>query len=163
MSWTDAVAAELTTIARARAMAAALPGAGYAEAVYDVPFDEAWAGLTDFERSVPVADHLVARIRVHDRRRLDDGAEQVRMTAWSPLRIPQRFDVRVEDGYCLMRGAGRLFVVVMAAMPEPGGGTRYAHVEAVPRRIGHLLAPFLRRTVRADVAGFGRYLQRSRG
>lgn len=157
-SWTDAVAADLTPMARARALAAALPGAGYAEAVYDLPYEAAWAGLTDFERSVPAADLLVSRVVVRSRRRLDDGAEELRLRTWSPLGTRQSFTVRLEDGFCLMRGDGRLFVVVMAATPEPGGRTRYAHVEAVPRRAGALLGPFLQRTVRSDVEGFGRYL-----
>ena len=159
--WTDEVAASLSTLARARAIAAGIPGAGVAEAVYDLPFSEVWRRLTEFERSVPNADRLVGRLRVDHREALGDGVERIRLTAWTPLGLRQRFDVRLEPGFCLM--GGRAYTVVMAAAPEPGdpARTRYVQVEAVPAHLGRLLAPLLRATVRGDVRGFARYLRSS--
>ncbi len=159
MTWTDEVAVSLDPVDRARVLAAALPGAGCVEAVFDAPFEVAWTRLMDLERSVPAADSLVARLRVGSRRRDDDGVEHLVATAWAPFGLPTRFDVRIEDGFCLMRGRGRLFVVVMAARPEPGGGTRYCHVEAVPRRAARPLRPLLTRIVAHDVEGFGRVVE----
>ncbi len=43
------------------------------------------------------------------------------------------FRVRIEDGFCMMSGKARLYLVVMAAVPEDGGErTRFLHLEAIP-------------------------------
>lgn len=153
--------ARLTPIARARAMAAGLPGSGYAEITIDRPYAEAWAALMDLEHSGPSADYLVRSIRVHARTIEDDGVEHLEMISRSPAGLGQRFDVRVEDGYCLMRARHRLFVVVMAAEPDPDDPTktRYAHVEAIPRRGTRVLRRVMRRLVADDVQGFRRHLE----
>jgi hypothetical protein len=161
IDWPDA---GLSTVARLRILAATLPGAGHAETTIDVPFAEAWPRLMELERSVPAADRGVRAIRVLDRSISDDGAELLDIRAWTTFGLPQRFDVRVEEGFCLMRGRGRLFVVVMAAEPvaDDPTRTRYAHVEAVPRRGGGLLRRVMQPTVESDVRGFHRYLQEGR-
>ncbi len=153
--------ADLSTVDRLRILAATLPGAGHAEITIDVPFAEAWPRLMDLERSVPVADAGVRSLRVLDRRILVDGSERLDVRAWTTVGLPQRFDVRIEDGFCLMQGRSRLFVVVMAAEPEADdpSRTRYAHVEAVPRRGAGPLRRVMQRTVQSDVRGFRSYLE----
>lgn len=161
MSTIDWPTARLTPIARARALAAGLPGAGYAETTIDRPFVDAWPRLMDLERSVPAADRLVRSIRVLEREVLPDGSERIQMTSRSSLGPWQDFDVRVEDGFCLMQEARRLFVVVMAAEPDPHdpSATRYAHVEAIPRRLARPLGRIFDRIVADDVRGFRRHLE----
>jgi hypothetical protein len=144
----------LDPVDRARILAAAIPGAGYVEAVFDVPFDEAWPRIADLERSVPAADRLVHRLRIGARRPLADGAEALDFTTLGILGR-SRFEARLEQGWCLMQTRTRSFVVVMAARPE-GERTRYGHLEAVPRRGGRLLRGAFRRTVADDVTGFER-------
>lgn len=165
MSWTDAVAADLSTVGRARALAAATPGVGYIEVTFDMPFAEAWPLIADLERSVPAADPLVARLAVHDRRPVGDGTDELRFTTWSPLGWRLRFTARMEQGWCLMQARGRAFAVLMAAAPEPGDPerTRFCQFEGVPRRVAAPLRPLFRRTVRGDAAGFRRYLADRRG
>jgi hypothetical protein len=158
IAWPEAA---LTPVARARALAAAFPVAGLAETTIDVPFADAWPRLMELERSVPAADRSVRSITVRSREFLPDGAEQLRITARAPGGLPQRFDVRIEDGFCLMNGVGHLFVVVMAAEPDPADPSRthYVHVESVPRRGTRFLRPLLQREVESDVVGFRRYLE----
>lgn len=161
--------ATLSPVARARALAAALPGAGYAETTIDAPFAEAWAIIADLERSVPDADTTVRSLRIRSRRVLEDerGAsidgpvEQLRLFAWANPPIPLLLDARLEPGYCLMRVPGRLFVIVMAAEPHPTDPTRtiYGHVEVVPRALGRPLRRLLDRVVAGDAAGFRRHVE----
>jgi hypothetical protein len=157
VAWPEAA---LTPLARARALAAAIPGAGYREATFDAPYATAWARLSDLERSVPAADKAVRRIRVKERRRLADGAEELRFTTTSPLGLFTPFTARLEDGFCLMRAKGRIYVVVMAAEPTDDGRTRFGQIEAVPRRWGWILKPLMRLTVGDDIKGFRRYVER---
>jgi hypothetical protein len=159
IDWPDA---RLTPFARARAMAAGIPSAACAEITMNRPFTEAWALLMDLERSVPAADRSVHSMTVRSRRRLDDGAEELHATSRSPFGLRERFTVRVEEGYCLMRGSRGLFVVVMAAEPDPDdpSRTRYLHLEAVPRRFTRLLRGVLAGMVSDDVKGFRRFVER---
>lgn len=148
--------ARLDPIRRARVIGAAIPSAAWAEAVIDAPYAETWAWVTEFEHSVPRFDRQVQRIRVHERRRDDDGIEHVRLTATS-YGLPQPFDVRVEDGFCLMRGRARLYLVVMAAVPvDDGARTRFFHLEAVPMPGASVLRSRLQREVDADLRSLGR-------
>ena len=156
MTAVDWPVAALTPVGRARALAAGIPGAAYREATFDVPYDVAWPRLADLERSVPAADKAVRRIRVLERQRLDDGADGLRFKATSPLGLLSSFTARIEDGFCLMQTTRRLYLVVMAAEPTDDGRTRFAQIEAVPRRLGWLLKPFLRIAVADDVKGFRR-------
>ena len=145
---------ELDPITRLRAIAAAYPNAGVAEAVVDVPFEEAWAWVTDFERNVHRFDTEVAKIRIRHR----DGG-RVRLWAWARfVPIPLPFDVTVEDGFCIMRGRVRAFLVVMAAAPTADGRTRYVHAEAVPLPGVGWLRRLVQRVVDRDVRGFVRHV-----
>jgi hypothetical protein len=146
--------ASLTPVARARVLAAAIPGAGYQEATFDVPYAEAWPRLANLERSVPAADKLVRAIRMTSRTTLDDGAEELRLRVVLPPGLVTPFTARLEDGFCIMQATGRLFVVVMAAEPTDDGRTVFGQLEAVPRRIGRVLRPLMRRTTADDVKGF---------
>jgi hypothetical protein len=155
-AWPEAT---LSPIARARAVAAGVPGAAWAEADIDAPYREAWDWLTDFETSVPRFDTEVSALRVHERGE-EDGYTRVRLTARTgPVPVP--FDVRVEDGYCLMKGKARLYVVLMAAEPlDDGARTRFFHCEAVP--LPGLARParaLVRRWVAADVRNVCRILE----
>lgn len=162
-------AASLSPVARARALAAGLPGAGYAETTIDAPFAEAWALIADLERSVPDADTTVRSLRIRSRRVLagergasiDGPVEELRLFAWANPPIPLLLDARLEPGYCLMRVPGRLFVIVMAAEPHPTDPNRtvYGHVEVVPRALGRPLRRLLDRVVAGDAAGFRRHVE----
>ena len=151
---TDWPVAELDNVQRARVLAAAMPGAGVVESTFDVPFDRYWSFVSDLERSVPAFDPHVRSLVVESR----DG-ERIVALATQPSRIRARFDVDLtDDGWCLMVARRRLFTVVMAAVPDGPDRTRAIHVEAVPRRAGRLLRPFMQRNVRHDVAGIRRSL-----
>lgn len=154
MTALDWPVAQVTPLARARALAAAIPGAGYREAIFDVPYDVAWPRLADLERSVPAADKVVRRLRIKERRVIADGVEELRFTASSPIGLITPFTARLEDGFCLMRAKWRLYVVVMAAEPTDDGRTRFGQIEAVPRRGGRLLRWLMRITTADDVKGF---------
>ena len=160
----DWPAARLTPIARARALAAGLPGAGLAEVTIEAPYDEAWPRIMDLERSTPAADPLVSDLEVRSRRLDDDGVEHLDVRSRS-LFGWARFDVRIEDGFCLMAERRRLFVVVMAAEPhaDDPSRTRYVHVEAISRRLARPLSPVFRRIVAADARGFRAHVERELG
>jgi hypothetical protein len=149
--------AELDPIRRARVMAAAIPG-GFAEAVLDVPYERAWSWLTDLEHSVPAFDAQVDRLRITQRRPDPDGAaERIEFIATNhQLSLP--FTARMEDGWCVMQSHFRLFVVVMAAVPEGADRTRYAQLEAVPLPGGSLLARRFTRDVGRDIEGIRTHL-----
>lgn len=150
--------AHLDPIRRARVIATAIPSAVGAEAIIDAPYGDTWAWITELEHSVARFDRQVRRVRVHERTRDADGIEQVRMTATSfAVGVRQTFDVRVEDGFCLMRARHRLYLVVMAAVPvDDGARTRLFHLEAVPLPGTRWLRGYLRREVDSDVANLKR-------
>lgn len=147
--------AGLDPIRRLRLVEAALPGLGAAEAVIDVPFALVWSFVADLERSVPAFDPQVGRVQVEDRTRVE-GGERLDLRAWARRApVPLRFDVWLEEGFCLMRGRRRAFVVGMAARPE-GDRTRFRHVEGTALPGARLLRPVFRRTARQDLAGIAR-------
>ena len=150
--WPDAT---LDPVRRARVLAAGMPGSALVERVLDAPYDTTWPWVTDLPTSVPRFDTQVRRIDVTERWR-DDGVERMTITSWANgLRLG--FDVWLEDGFCLMRGRHRLYVVVMAARPEDGGArTRFAHVEGVPLPGARVLRGYLQRVVNADVRNLAR-------
>lgn len=151
MSWP---VASLDHVARAHVLASAMPGAGVVEFTVDVPFERYWGFVSDLERSVPAFDPHVRSLTVEWR----DG-ERLVARAVQPSGLRARFDVDLtDDGWCLMVERRRLFTVVMAAVPDGPERTRAVNVEAVPRQVGRLLGPIMRRNVRQDVAGIRRRL-----
>lgn len=157
-TWPTAV---LGPLGRARALAAGLPGTALQEGVIDAPFDRVWGFVADLERSVPAFDDVVARLRIVDR----DGARlRIRTRAsWRMAGLPLDFDVDLEDGWCWMVSRPRIYVVAMAAEPDPDdpGRTRYAHVEGItvrPRALARATRLRSRRHVASDVAGIERAL-----
>ena len=142
--------ASLGPIARARALAASIPSAAWAEDVLDAPYDVAWPWVADLETSVPRFDTQVRALRVLERH-AQDGAETLRITA-STLGVHIPFSVRLEDGFCLMQARARLYLVLMAAEPHDGGArTRFFHLEAVPLPGTRVLRGYVQRVVVADL------------
>jgi hypothetical protein len=149
---------------RAHALAAGLPGAVLQEGTIDAPYDRVWGFVSDLERSVPEFDDVVARLRIQAR---DGSRLRIRTRAsWRMAGLPLDFDVDLEDGWCWMVSRPRIYVVAMAAEPDPDdpGRTRYVHLEGLARG-GRGLAPLLRATrwrsrrhVASDVAGIERAL-----
>jgi hypothetical protein len=141
--------ASLDPLRRAKLIAAAIPGSAWVEGVLDAPYDAVWPWVTDLATSVPRFDVQVRRIDVRERW-IEGDTQRMRIVASGGL-IRLGFDVWMEDGFCLMRGRRRLYVVVMAARPEDGGArTRFVHLEAVPLPGARVLSGVLRRVVRAD-------------
>ncbi len=139
----------LSNVERMHVLGAAIPNAQVAETVLDVPFERVWSWFSDLERSIPSFDGQVRRVRV-DRR---DGND-LRITAWQGpgARMWLPFDVLLEpDGWCLMIGAKRLYVVGMCADPLGEEQTHVALLEAVPRTFGRILRPFLAHHVSGDI------------
>jgi hypothetical protein len=146
--------ATLGPIARARAIAAAVPSAAWIEGVLDAPYYATWAWISDLEASVPRFDAQVRKLEVTERR-AEDGAQHLRLRVSSfGLAIP--FEARLESGYCLMQARRRLYLVVMAAEPHGRDHTRFFHLEAVPLPGTRLLRRFLHRAVAADFANLTR-------
>jgi len=153
--------AELSPIGRARALAAGLPGAVLHEGVIDRPLDAVWGFIADLERSVPTFDDGVARLRVVDR----DGTRLRVATraSWRMGGLPLDFDVDLEEGWCWMVARPRIYVVAMAAEPDPvdPDRTRYAHLEGItvrPRILARATRWRSRRHIASDVAGIERAL-----
>jgi hypothetical protein len=142
--------ATLGPIARARAIAAAVPSAAWAEGILDSPYDATWAWISDLEVSVPRFDAQVHKLELTERR-TEDGAQHLRMRV-SSLGIVFPFEGRLEPGYCLMQARRRLYLVVMAAEPHDEGRTRFFHLEAVPLPGTAMLRRYLQRAVSADLA-----------
>ena len=151
---TDWPVAQLTPVARLRAVAARYSNAAIGEVVVDRPFDEVWAWMTDFERTLPQFDRAIARAQVLER----DG-DRIDLRVW-PKRLPVRFrfDVTIEPGFCLMPARYRAFLVVMAAEPVDEGRTRYAHAEAIPLPGLGWSRRFVQREVDSDLRGVRRHL-----
>ena len=123
--------ASLDPIGRAKVLAASIPSAAFHHGVIDAPYDAVWPWVIDLAHSTPSFDSQVDRVVI--RRRQEEGeVTHLRMTATSHgLGLP--FRVRIEDGFCMMRGPGRVYLVVMAAVPVDGGErTRFLHMEAIP-------------------------------
>jgi hypothetical protein len=155
---TDWPLAELGPLRRAKVLSAALRGAVWVEGVLDAPYRATWSWVADLEHSIPSFDSTVSKVTIQERHALagDSDIEHVRLRATS-YGVPLPFEVRIEDGFCLMRARARLYLVVMAAEPEDGGlRTRFLHMEGVPLPGTRLLEPLLRREVRSDLANLAR-------
>ena len=155
MTWPTAT---LDNGARARVLAAAVPSAAVADVEIDAPFDEVWGWLSDLETAVPELDPTVGALRVVER---DGQRWRIRASAPFVRGVTLPFDVRMEDGFCLMRARWRLFMVAMAADAiDDGRRTRITHVEAIPLPFTGWLRPLLARFVRADLRGMARHFTR---
>lgn len=154
-------AAALSPVGRARALAAGLPGAALREATLDAPFADVWGFVADLERSVPRFDDTVRWLEVVER---DGDRLRARAgSAWWMAGVPLGFDVELVEGWCWMVARPRLYVVGMAAEPDPDdpGRTRYAHLEGItvrPRALAAATRWWSRRHVGGDVAGIARAL-----
>jgi hypothetical protein len=147
----------LGPVQRMRVLAASIPGAVLRERLMEVPFDAVWGVAADLESSLARYEPLVSRARIAWRH-----GDRLTLETWSPGGMPTRFDVELQPGWCVMQEARRLYVVGMAAQPE-GEGTRFAHMEGVPRRGGGLLAPVVRRAVDNDLANIERLAREAAG
>lgn len=153
MNWPTAT---LDNRSRVRILAEAVPSAALEEVVVDAPYRQVWTWLADLEGSVAGFDPMVAKVKVLSR----DG-EHWRIKTWAPfLPLALDFDVRMEDGFCLMRGRWRVYLVMFAATPVDEHRTRITHVEAVPLPFTRWLRPVLRSFVRRDARGMARRFAR---
>ena len=108
--------------------------------------------------SVPRFDTQVRALRVLERGAADsaDGAQRLRIRA-TTFGFGFPFDVRLEDGFCLMQARARLYLVLMAAEPhDDGARTRFFHLEGVPLPGTRLLRSHLQRAVDADFRNLAR-------
>jgi len=118
----------------------------------DAPLDAVWALVSDLEHGVPRFEPLVASARI-----LRRDAERLLVETRAPLLgLRTVFDVVLREGFCWMQARGRVYVVGMAAEAAPGGRTRFAHVEGVPRRGGGLLRPLVGPAIAHDLRGIER-------
>ncbi len=142
-------------IARARALASSIPGAAWTEGILEAPYATTWPWVTDLEASVPRFDTQVRRLRVLTRR-AEGGAERLQIAA-TTYGIAFPFEVRLEDGFCLMQARARLYLVLMAAEPhDDGARTRFFHLEAIPLPGTRVLRRVLQRGVDADFRNLAR-------
>ena len=148
--------ASLGPIARARALGASIPSAAWTEGILDAPYATAWPWVADLEVSVPRFDTQVRKLRVLGARVQSPVREKLRITA-STFGVAVPFDVRLEDGFCLMQARARIYLVLMAAEPhDDGTRTRFFHLEAVPLPGTRFLRGHLQRVVDADFANLAR-------
>jgi hypothetical protein len=143
--------ASLDPISRAKVLAATIPSAAFHLGVINAPYDEVWSWTTQLDKSVARFDSQVDRVVIQRREELDEaGATLLRMTARTHgLTVP--FQVRIEEGFCLMRGWARVYLVIMAAVPEDEGErTRFFHMEAIPLPGAGPMRRIIQREVDAD-------------
>jgi hypothetical protein len=146
-------------IGRARALAASFPSAAWSEGILDAPYATMWPWIADLEMSVPRFDTQVRELRVLARRP-EDRAERLLIAA-TTFGVTLRFDVRLEDGFCLMQARARLYLVLMAAEPHDAGErTRFFHLEAIPLPGTRLLRGIIERGVHGDFTNLARLAAR---
>jgi hypothetical protein len=143
----DWPAATLGPVRRLRVLAAALPGVALVERVLPVPYERAWAFLSDIA-NVARYDPAVPWVKV-----LRREGERLRVLAG-----PVLFRARLTEGFVWMQAPGRLYVVGQAVEPAPGDATHLAHLEGVPAPGGWLFANAVRRHVLHDVERIARCL-----
>ncbi len=131
--------AELDPVRRMRVIAAATPGAAYAEKLIPAPFTAVWELVSDLEHELP---RMITDLRSFE----ITSAPGERMTARASGRLGQRarFDIVLRPGWCVMQS--RFLVGGMAAVPE-AGGTRFAFLGGLRLPGMRLLAPVLRPAV----------------
>jgi hypothetical protein len=111
-------AAELGPVRRLRVLAAATPGALYAEDVVGADFTTVWTLISDLEHEMP---HLITDVRTFT----IVSADGDRLVASARGRLGQRarFDIVLRPGWCVMQS--RFLAGGLAAAPD-GDGTRVA-------------------------------------
>jgi hypothetical protein len=125
--------AELDTIRRLRALAAAVPGAFVAETTLDAPFDQVWAVAADLEHELPA---YLPDVRSFIVTRRDGERLQAHARGYAGLRA--RFDIVLRPGWCVMRS--RFLLGGLAAVPD-GQRTRFAFLGGVHIPAQRALAP----------------------
>jgi hypothetical protein len=133
--------AELDTIRRLRALAAAVPGAFVAETTLDAPFDQVWAVAADLEHELPA---YLPDVRSFIVTRRDGERLQAHARGYAGLRA--HFDIVLRPGWCVMRS--RFLLGGLAAVPD-GQRTRFAFLGGV-----HIPA---QRTVAPALTAFGNW------
>jgi hypothetical protein len=115
--------AELDPVRRMRVIAAAAPGAAYAEQLIAAPFGAVWAAASDLEHELPI---MITDLRSFE----ITSASGERLTAQARGRLGQRarFDVVLRPGWCVMQS--RFLIGGMAAVPA-GEDTRFAFFGAL--------------------------------
>lgn len=127
--------AELDTIRRLRALAAAVPGAFVAETTLDAPFDQVWAVAADLEHELPT---YLPDVRSFTITRRDGERLQAHARGYAGLRA--RFDIVLRPGWCVMRS--RFLLGGLAAVPD-GQRTRFAFLGGVHIPAQRAVAPAL--------------------
>lgn len=120
MIWPEA---DLDSVRRLRVMAAAVPGAVYAEDVLPMPFDVVWAVAADLENEFP---HLLADVRTM--RVIQADGDRLEALARGRFGQRARFDVVLRPGWCWMQS--RFLLGGMAAVAE-ADRTRFAFMGAL--------------------------------
>ncbi len=111
--------AELDAVRRLRVLAAPIRGAAVTERVVDGSVERVWALLSDLEGSFCDIQPDMRDVRVIHR----DGDRLVAL-AHSRYGMRARFDGVLRPGWCWLQS--RFLLIGMAAVAEPGGGTRVA-------------------------------------
>ena len=147
--------ATLDPIGRAKVLAATIPSAAFHHGVIDAPYDVVWPWVIDLENSTPRFDSQVDRVVIRHREQQGD-ITHLRISATSHgVSLP--FHVRIEDGFCMMKGMARVYLVVMAAVPVDGGErTRFLHMEAIPLPDTGRLRRLIQREVDSDFSNLKR-------
>ena len=127
--------AELDTIRRLRALAAAVPGAFVAETTLDAPFDQVWAVAADLEHELPA---YLPDVRSFVVTRRDGERLQAHARGYAGLRA--HFDIVLRPGWCVMRS--RFLLGGLAAVPD-GQRTRFAFLGGVHIPAQRAVAPAL--------------------
>jgi hypothetical protein len=148
--------AEIDTVARLRALAAALPHTLLRECVLDAPVERVWRIVGDLEAGVPRFEGAVRELEIVRRQ-----GEHLELVSTSPLGLRMRFDAVLRPGWCVMRS--RAGDVGMAVAPEGDGSrTRFAHFEG-SRFLSQLARPLLRRNIEGDFERLAGLLRRGGG
>jgi hypothetical protein len=142
-SWPSA---EVSAVARLRAIAAARPHLAYREHTIAASFERVWSIFGDLEHGVPRFDRYVRWIRITAR----DG-ERLRLESNGALGRfgpPMRYEAIYRPGWCVMRSFES--EVGMAATPIDAQTTRVAHFEG-SRFLGSVGRWWFGRTIEGEL------------
>ncbi len=148
LSWPSA---DVSAVARLRAIAAARPHLAYREHTIAASFERVWSIFGDLEHGVPRFDRYVRWIRITAR----DG-DRLRLESNSPFGRfgpPMRFEAIHRPGWCVMRSFES--EVGMAATPIDARSTRVAHFEG-SRFLGRFGRWWFGRTIEGELETLGR-------